>query len=167
MEWAAHHAAVEHAQLFHDLDGRQVAFGQRVIAFARHFREMNEERSMVFHGELVGRYQCVVWRCIDRVRRHGGCNQFVVGIMLEIAFGAGERLLPSAVIGGGEADNRLPQDAAHAHLFRGLRFGVFEIVHVRIGGNSAQHHLDACQTRSGADEIRRYILRFGRKNIVV
>ena len=67
-------------------------------------------------------------------------------------------------IGRRNVDNGFAQYAAHANFLRGARHFIFEVVHVRHGGNAAFDHLDHSVETAPIDDLAIHQFVLERKN---
>ena len=74
---------------------------------------------------------------VNRMRRDGRDDQRIVFPVIEEFLGVGEGCFERFIVGGGEINDRFAENAAHAGFFRYAGYVVFEIVHVRVVGDSA------------------------------
>ena len=97
----------------------------------------------------------------------GGRDEWISFPVVDEFLRVVEGLLRRLIVRSGKIDDRFGEHASHAGFLRDPRYGIFEIVHVAIGGRSATQHFEKTQPSGPDDKILGHVSRFGRKNIFV
>ena len=101
------------------------------------------------------------------MRAYRCMNQRIAFPMIQKLLCVGERVGEIFVIGGREANDRLRQDPPHACGLGFARNVVFEIIHVRISGNTTVHHLQVGEARSPGDKVRSDVTSLSGDDVIV
>ena len=126
---------------------------------------MDQQGRVIAIGQGARGFQCLIRVGVDGMRRDGRHDQRVSGESCKKSVGELQRVGRSFCIGDREADDGLPEHAAHARLFGRLGHHVLEVVHVGEGGCAAEQHFSAGEARSPADEVGRDVLGLGREDV--
>src|SRR6267154_3814550 len=95
----------------------------------------------------------------------GGRDEWVSFPMVEEFLRVVEGLLRCLIVRSGKIDDRLGEHASHTSFLRHACDGVFEIVHVAIGGCSTAQHFEKTQPSGPDHEILSDVARFSGENI--
>jgi hypothetical protein len=101
-----------------------------------------------------------------RVRREHRRDERIALPRFHVVAHVLDRRVPGLVVGRGEIDERLAEDAAQAGGFRLAGDVGLEVVHVAERGGSAADHLDGGQPRPPLHKLPIHVLRFGREDEV-
>ena len=126
---------------------------------------MNRDGRMVAAGECGRILERFFRERIDGMRPDGGGDEWVTLPMVDEFLRVVEGLLRRFVVWSGKIDDSFGEHAAHSGFFCHARNGIFEIVHIAIGGRSAAQHFEKTQPRSPNHKILCDVARFGRENI--
>ena len=104
---------------------------------------------------------------VDGVRRDCRGDQRIVFPVGEIVLRVSQGLGGSFVVRGGEVDDRLAQDAAHAGFFCYARDDILEVIHVGVGGDAAAQHFQDAEPRAARHEVFVYVVGFGGEDVLL
>jgi len=116
--------------------------GSALHRLERRLSDVNENWHAVAACEGARSLQIRLRERVNRMRRHRRSDQRIIFPFIDELLRVFERLGWRPMIWGGKIDDRLAENSAHPGLFRDAGDRILEVVHVRVGRDSATDHLD-------------------------
>ncbi len=125
---------------FQILHRRGSVFLNAVGKLFAHFRDVDQQRRMIFARHRRRLTQSLLRTCVNGMRSDRGVNQRVALPFLQEFFRVRSHLGHVFVVRDGEIDPGLPKNAAESRSLGLIGFSIFEIIHVGESGGAAADH---------------------------